>query len=158
MTDRELRKLRRIDLLELLIQQDEEMEELKMRLKRAEEQLAAREIDVKRAGSLAEASISISGVMEAAENAAKLYLENIQAMQRRQEAACLQMEQESRRKAEALLEETRLRCRRMEEEAKSHVGCTQDLTAGEKHAEAERDTRLRPSGPRASLSGLAFIS
>ena len=39
MTDRELRKLSRRDLLELLIQQDEEMEALKERLKEAEYKL-----------------------------------------------------------------------------------------------------------------------
>ena len=39
MTDRELRKLRRSDLLELLIQQDEEMEALKDKLADAERRL-----------------------------------------------------------------------------------------------------------------------
>ena len=51
MTDRELRKLSRRDLLELLIQQDEEMEALKERLKEAEYKLESRTIAIDTAGS-----------------------------------------------------------------------------------------------------------
>ena len=92
MTDRELRKLSRRDLLELLIQQDEEMEALKERLKEAEYKLESRTIAIDTAGSIAEASVSISGVFEAAQDAAARYLENVEAMRMRQEKICIEQQ------------------------------------------------------------------
>ena len=107
MTDRELRKLRRSDLLELLIQQDEEMEALKDKLADAERRLKLRKIAIDTAGSIAAASVSISGVFEAAQDAAARYLENVEEMSVRQEEECARMAEQSRREAEALLKETK---------------------------------------------------
>ena len=56
MTGKELRKLGRPQLLELLVAQAKETEELKKRLAKAEEQLAKRRIAIDEAGSIAEAS------------------------------------------------------------------------------------------------------
>lgn len=77
MTDRELRSLSRRELLELLLAQAKENRRLKKRLQDAEEALYDRKITVARAGSLAEAALKLNGVFEAADQAAKQYLENI---------------------------------------------------------------------------------
>ena len=78
MTDKELRRLSRGELLEMLIAQTEENSQLKIRLKQAEAQLRDRRIEIDKAGSLAEAALSLNGVFQAAEAAAQQYLENIQ--------------------------------------------------------------------------------
>lgn len=56
MTDKELRRLSRSELLEMLIAQPEENSQLKIRLEQAEAQLRDRRIEIDKAGSLAEAA------------------------------------------------------------------------------------------------------
>jgi len=80
MTERELRKLSRADLLELLLEERRENERLRTRLEIAGEQLRDRTIQVKEAGSIAEASLRLNRVFEAAELAAEQYLENVRRL------------------------------------------------------------------------------
>ena len=77
MTDKELRRLSRRELLEMLIMQMEENEKLSQELETAQEMLRKREIVIERAGSIAEAALALNGVFEAAQAAADQYMENI---------------------------------------------------------------------------------
>jgi light-regulated signal transduction histidine kinase (bacteriophytochrome) len=77
MTDKELARLGRRELLELLIQQSKEMAQLQQELDEAKAQLARREITIESCGTLAEAALKLSGIFEAADAAAAQYLENI---------------------------------------------------------------------------------
>lgn len=89
MTDKELRKLKRTDLLELLIEQSKEVESLKKRIEELEAELADRRLLIYKSGSIAEAALKLNGVFEAAEAAAQEYLENIRRIseEKTQEAA-----------------------------------------------------------------------
>ena len=80
MTDKELRRLSRKELLEMLIEQMNENEELKQKLDRAESELKDRNIMIENAGSLAEAALKLNDVFEAADRAAQQYLENVRRM------------------------------------------------------------------------------
>ena len=80
MTDKELRKLRRVELLELLVDQAAEMEDLRRQLEEAREALAERELHIKESGSMAEAALRLNGVFEAADQAAQQYLRSIEAL------------------------------------------------------------------------------
>ena len=73
MTDRELKKLKRNELLEMLIAQIEENERLKHRMEEQKRQLQDRQIAVEQAGSIAEAALKLNGVFEAAQSAAFSY-------------------------------------------------------------------------------------
>ena len=77
MTDKELRKLKRVELLEMLIEQSKENEELKRQLEEAKEKLESRDIMLRQSGSIAEAALKLNGVFEAAQKAAEQYLENV---------------------------------------------------------------------------------
>ena len=77
MTEKELKKLNRKQLLELLLKQTERADELQRRLDEAEKRLRDRAIAVSEAGSFADAAIKLNGVFEAAEAAAAQYLENV---------------------------------------------------------------------------------
>ena len=77
MTDKELRRLSRAELLEMLLAQMEENERLKQKLKKVQAALANRRIDIEEAGTMAEAALKLNGVFEAADRAARQYLENI---------------------------------------------------------------------------------
>ena len=77
MTDKEIRKLSRLELLELMVTISEENDDLRQKADDLQKQLDARSIDIDSAGSIAEASLELSGVFEAAQDAADRYLENI---------------------------------------------------------------------------------
>ena len=80
MADRQLRKLRREELLQMLLEMEQENEQLAQENRRLKEQLAEREVRIAEAGSLAEAALRLSGVFEAAQEAADLYVENVRRM------------------------------------------------------------------------------
>ena len=80
MTDRELRKLSRAELLELLLEESRENERLRAQLQEMNEKLADRAIRIERAGSIAEAALQLNGVLQAAEEAAAQYLENVRRL------------------------------------------------------------------------------
>ena len=71
MDDKQLKKLSRADLIELLLEQTKRNEEL-------EEKLKDRSIKLEKAGNIAEASLGLNEVFEKAQAAADLYVENIQ--------------------------------------------------------------------------------
>lgn len=118
MTDQELKKLKRTDLLELLLAQEKENEELRRQLQEARRQLEERQLALEEAGSIAEASLRLSGIFETAQTAADQYLENVRRLSEGQETRCARLEEESREKAERLLRETEEQCAAMRESAK----------------------------------------
>lgn len=78
MTPKELKKLKRSELLEILLARTAEVERLKAELEEANKKLEDRAILLENAGSIAEASLKLNGVFEAAEAAAEQYLKNIE--------------------------------------------------------------------------------
>lgn len=125
MTDQELRKLSRKDLLELLLAQEQEKNDLLAALEKARAELRNRQIRIEQAGSLAEAALQLNGVFDAAQAAAQQYLENIRQRSEqiemacaKREAACAQREKESREKINHDLKEAEQTAQNMVEEAK----------------------------------------
>lgn len=74
MERKELRRMRKFELLELLLEQEREIQSLQTENAALKEQLDIQQIKIEQAGSIAEAALSLSGVFEAAQNAADLYL------------------------------------------------------------------------------------
>lgn len=79
MTDKELKRLKRVDLLELLIAQSRENDRLRTELEEVRSKLEAKEMTMKRAGSIAEAALQLNKVFEAAQAAADQYLLSVKA-------------------------------------------------------------------------------
>lgn len=75
----DLKKLSRKELLELLIDQVKENENLKKELEACRKELERREIVIDNAGSLAEAFLEIFDIFKKADEAAKLYLDNVRS-------------------------------------------------------------------------------
>ena len=75
MTEKELRKLSRYQLLDLLVTQTERADELQKKVEQLENELTLRNFNMSQLGSLAEASLQLSGVIEAAQEAADMYLD-----------------------------------------------------------------------------------
>lgn len=85
MKEKELKRLSRADLLEMLIDQSKELQEVREKLQQAEAELKKREIAIQNAGSIAEASLVLNGVFEAAQAACREYVENTHKYCERQE-------------------------------------------------------------------------
>lgn len=91
MTDKELKRLSRAELLELLLMQTRESEHLKIQLEEARRELAEREIRIQAAGNLADATLAVNAVLESTQNAAQQYLDNIARMVEETKRNCKQM-------------------------------------------------------------------
>lgn len=100
MTDKELRRLSRAELLEILIRLTNENEELKRNLNDAEGKLNDRKIMIGESGSIAEAALKLSDVFSAAENTAKLYLENSERLCDEKTAGAEAYSEKTRREAD----------------------------------------------------------
>lgn len=112
-TERELRKLNRRELVELVLSQTRRTEELEdklidseRRLAEMKRQLNEKQVATSNVGSLAEAALRLNGVFEAADAAAQQYMQNAKDCNDR---------------SAQLLEETRRRCEEMERTAEAKV-------------------------------------
>lgn len=121
MTTKELKRLTRAELLELLLAQTKESEQLKERLYDAQMKLADRQLRISEAGDLAQAMLTVNGVMDAAQAAARQYLENIAIMEQEARAACERMNVETRDDCAQMRAETKAECERMLSEAKAEA-------------------------------------
>ena len=80
MTDKELKRLSRSELLKMLIMQIEANEQLRRQLKQMQAKLDDRRIIMERAGSIAEAALQLNGIFEAAQAAAEQYLDSVRML------------------------------------------------------------------------------
>ena len=120
MTDKELKRLSRGELLEMLIAQASENEKLKQELEDAQAALQDRSIAIDNAGSIAEASLQLSGVFEAAQNAAEQYLANSQRMNDQQDLIAQKLQGDARKKAAAIVADADEYSRKIHEEADAY--------------------------------------
>lgn len=144
MTDQELRKLSRKDLLELLVSQGRERDALQAELEKVKAALADKQLCIEQSGSLAEAALQVNGVFYAAQEAAEQYLENIRLRSEQIDAVCAQREKESKEKAERQLQEAARMACQMEEDTKRR--CQEMENTAKEKAEtywAEVSTRLQ---------------
>ena len=117
MNEKALKNLSRAELLELLIVQSKRVGQLEQQVKELEESLAARELQIKESGTMAEAALRLSGIFEAADAACAQYTENMRLRQQKHEALCKRLEQESIDRARQMLKEAKHRCDAMEKTA-----------------------------------------
>ncbi|MEE1061425.1 MAG: DNA repair protein [Ruminococcus sp.] len=95
MNEKELKRLRRSDLMELLLELSKENQELREQLQQAEAKLQERRIMIDESGSLAEAVLKLNRIFEDAQAACEQYEENIRLR-------CEQIENEAKRKCDEM--------------------------------------------------------
>ena len=78
MTDKELRKLNRSELLELMLMQSHEIDRLRAELEETKAALQERNLKIDSCGSIAEAAAEVNSLFHAAQRAADMYLLNVQ--------------------------------------------------------------------------------
>lgn len=99
---KKLQRLSRVELLELLLAQTRETEMLRGKLEEANAALTERYIRISEAGDLANAVLAVNKVMDATQEAAQQYLDNIAAMKRETEVRCIRLIQEAKEEAERI--------------------------------------------------------
>lgn len=125
MAEREVKRLSKYEMQEIILAQDKEIEELKNLLDIKEKLLEDRTIRLLESGSIAEAALKLNGIFEAADAAVKNYVESIEALRVRQEEICAKREEESVRKAEEIIadatqkkDQMTIQCKELEEQTK----------------------------------------
>ena len=110
MTDKELQKLSRTELLELLLVQSRELDKKNQELESLQAQLQTRQIALSQSGNIAEAALRLNGIFEAAQAAADQYLESVMSPVNDTQQQCSQM-----------LEQTQLQCQQMRQSTRQTV-------------------------------------
>lgn len=137
MVKKNLKKLSRADLIELLLEQSYRVEELEKQLQLANDQLNDRTLQITEAGSIAQASLQVNNVFEAAQKAAVQYLDNIRTLSSKQEELCAKREAASIAAVKQLLLYTYEKCRAMESDTKTR--CEEMVTDAERQVEQIRE-------------------
>lgn len=141
MTQYEMKKLSRKELLQLAAEESAQIRILQEHLEIAENELHKREININEAGSIAEASMKLSNVFEAAQEACRLYTDNIQRLSERQESICAEIEKETKEKAAAYEAEVISRCEKLEKDTKE--ACEKlDMDTKAACEKLEKDTKI----------------
>lgn len=113
MTNKELSKLRRSELLEILIAQGKEQERLQQQLQQSEEALRGRQVAIEEAGSIADAAVRLNDVMGAAQRAVDLYTENVKRVMDQQQQESDKALADARAYAAQMVSEAEKRVRSM---------------------------------------------
>ena len=88
MTDKELQKLKRAELLEIMLNLQSENDRLKSENEKLKLAVNERSITLQDAGNIAEAALQLNGVFKAAQEAADVYIENIRKLNEQKEKMC----------------------------------------------------------------------
>lgn len=103
MTDKELKRLNRTELLQLLMNQVRETEQLQAKVRELTEQIQKHEITCRNAGTLAEAALALNGVFQAADEAAQKYVQEMADRAAKQEQELQAKAEEAKEQANKLL-------------------------------------------------------
>ena len=103
MFGKELKKLGRRELVDIIYQLKKNEQEKQERIAALEEALQDKRIRVSVAGSIAEAAADITQILSAAQKIADLYLYEIAAMKEDTEKQCAAMIQEAQKKVDEML-------------------------------------------------------
>lgn len=96
---KKLKRMSRESLLELLLEHAEENEQLRAELEQVKAELEDKRVRIREAGDLAQAMLAVNNMMETAQETARQYLMNIEAMEAEARENCERMLSEAREEA-----------------------------------------------------------
>ena len=100
MDNKELRKLGRKDLLEIILAQTKRIEELEIELKKVNSELNSKKIAIEESGSIAEAILKLSDIFNVTQTTADKYVNTVKDNNKKYE---IKMQKEYERKKEKSL-------------------------------------------------------
>ena len=101
MTEKELKRLSRRDLLEILLALRRENDQLRLQLTQANQRLESRRLEIEASGSIAEAALRLSGIFEVAQAACDRYADHVRRRMRLEE-------QQTNEKCQAMLAQAKI--------------------------------------------------
>lgn len=118
MDGKDLKRLNRKQLLEILLAQVTRINELEEELEKKENALNSKKVTIKEAGSIAEASLKLSGIFEVAQNACDEYIKNVNV---NCEKIKKQAQKEAREEKKKIIEAAEAKCRKREEKSEDYL-------------------------------------
>lgn len=137
---KELKKLGRKELLEIILEQTKRIEELEQSLSALEKQLESKKISLNEAGTLADAALKLSNIFKNADEAIEIYKLNVEESIKKEErkfkkecreikaklisdteAKLLKKAETTAKKCEKKEKETEEICQKREKEAEKHL-------------------------------------
>lgn len=103
MISKELKRLNRRELVDVIYQLKKNEEQLQEKIASLEAQLQDRRIHLSVAGSIAEATTDITGIFSVAQSTADLYLSEIASMKEDTKRECAKMIEEAKKKFESII-------------------------------------------------------
>ena len=103
MISKELKKLNRRELVDIIYQLKKNEEQLKEKIASLEADLQDKRIHLSVAGSIAEAATDITGIFSVAQSAADMYLSEIASMKEDTGRECAKMIEEAEKKVESTM-------------------------------------------------------
>ena len=103
MISKELKKLNRRELVDVIYQLKKNEEQMQDQIASLEAQLQDRRIHLSAAGSIAEAATDITGIFSVAQSAADLYLREIASMKEDTQIECEKMIEEAKKKVKSIM-------------------------------------------------------
>lgn len=98
MEKKELKKISRKELLELMLKQAERIKELETELDKVYEELDNKKLKIKESGSIAEASLKLNDMFISAQKSIDEYILNVEENMKKKEEAILKEAQKEKRK------------------------------------------------------------
>ena len=102
MVSKELKKLSRRELIEVIYQMKKNEQQQQEKIAALEAALEEKRLRISKAGSVAEAAVSVSNVLSAAQEAADLYLHEIACMKAEAEQECERILAQARKTASGI--------------------------------------------------------
>jgi cell division septum initiation protein DivIVA len=99
MVSKELRKLNRRELIEIIYQMKKNEQQMQAQIAALQAELEEKRLRLSRTGSIAEAALAVTNVFSAAQEAANLYLQEIACMKKEAEKECAKILEEARNTA-----------------------------------------------------------
>lgn len=140
----DLRKLNRKELLEILLEQTTRIEDLEAELEKVSAKVDSKKISINETGSIAEASLKLTDIFKAADEAVEIYKQNAIEQLKKEEKEQKKELKETKAKVLALVEE---KCRRREAEAEKKVKKLEErlatLVKDEQKIKAEKNVKKK---------------
>lgn len=103
MTDKEFKRLSRYQLIEIIYQLQLRQQELSAENERLTNALEDKRLRISEAGNIAEAALDIHNVLQSAQEAAAMYLEEIRIMREETNEECQRLLEEARAEAQSIV-------------------------------------------------------
>lgn len=118
MNNKELKKLSRKDLLEIILAQTNRIEDLETENKKLTTELNSKKIDIESSGSLAEAVVKLSGIFDLAQKTADEYVTLVKVNTKKQET---KMKKELEKEKNKIIKRTIKECDKKKQEADNYM-------------------------------------